>query len=143
MGTICRVYGQIEVQDFNCCVGDDFYAPLEFIDSVTGQYEDVTHWQFFSAIYQSYAAKLAAQPALITSMGGTGFTITNGPSGQIGWSIPAMITKDIPVFASAIYGQDVPANNCVYDLVALDENGLQKTQKRGTFAFQLRLSVTS
>lgn len=140
MGCQCKINGEVEVQNFLCVLGDDFYENLVFIDYVTGQNEDVSLWTFTAKIYASYAAKLAGAQPLIVSTNGTGFFIIDGPGGEIGWAIPASLTGVVPVELSPVYGLDVPQNDCVYDIVGTDGNGLEKTVMRGTFTFQLRLS---
>ena len=142
MGCQIVVFGAVPVQDFNCVVGDDFYVPLNLIDEITGNPEDISGWSFFADISASYAAIAADDPPLIRSKNGIGFTITDGPGGALGWSIPAIITSEIEVGNSTPYGMDIPQNTCVYSIVAIDENGLVKTRKRGTFTFQLKMTST-
>lgn len=134
--------GAIQTQNFICVAGDDFYETMTVIDELTGQPVDISLWSWFLDIFSSWSAKIAGDQPLISLVNGNGFTLVSGVLGRVDMSIGSMATGAIPVGLDMPYGNDIPENSCVYDLVALDGNGLQRTRLRGSFTFQLRLTPT-
>jgi hypothetical protein len=137
------VIAAVQPQNFNCVVGDDFYVPMTLIDEVTGQPVDITGWQFFLSIYQSWQAKDDDDEPLISLSNDEGFTITSGTTGQFDMTILSAQTGTITIPAAQPYNNSIPQNITVYDFVAKDQNNLQRTRMRGNFVFQQRLTITS
>lgn len=133
--------GIVQEQDFICVVKDDFYRLLTFIDTVTGQWIDVTSWQFFMKIYKSWSSKALGEPPLISIDNASGFTFVSPTQGQIGLFIPETKTNPIGIVLTSPYGMDVPQYSAVYDILAIDQNDVQQTRIRGSFIFQMGLSA--
>jgi len=128
-------------QNFTCVAGDDFYEQLNLIDELTGLPIPIMGWQFYLDVFQSWAAKVADPDSpLISLVNGAGFTILSSPDGSVGMTILRSQTGSIDVPLNTAFGSDTPTNICVYDFVAIDENGLQRTRMRGNFNFTMRLT---
>ena len=133
----CKVIGSVQAQDFTCVKGDDFYLPIQLVDSVTGVPEDISDWTFFFEVYASWQQKNDTDTNLISLSLGHGIEILDGLNGKLSIAITAEQTDGISIPDTTTYGNDVPQTVCVYDFIAVDEDDLTRTTLRGNFTFTL------